>query len=91
MHKTILIQKPKSGRLRTIPLNRFAFDVLNNKTEEKIIIIKDLVFVSSTDVKIDASNLKRNFNKALRKDEIENFKFHDLRHTFATRLAQIRN
>ncbi len=86
--KTILIQKTKSGRPRTIPLNRFAFGVLNDKFEEKVRNIKDLVFVSSVGTKINPSNLRREFYKVLKMAEIENFKFHDLRHTFASRLAQ---
>ncbi len=86
--KTILIQKTKSGRPRTIPLNRHSADILNDKFEEKVRNIKELVFVSGTGSKIDPSNLRREFYKVLRKCEIENFKFHDLRHTFATRLAQ---
>ena len=38
--------------------------------------------------KIDRHNLRRAFNIALDKTEIQNFHFHDLRHTFATWLAQ---
>ncbi len=88
VRKTILIQNTKSGRPRTIPLNRFASGVLKNKFEEKVRNIKDLVFVSSIGSKVDPSNLRREFYKVLKKAGIENFKFHDIRHTFATRLAQ---
>ncbi len=62
--------------------------MFNKKIELKVRNIKDLVFVSSAGTKMDASNLRRNFFKVLKKAEIENFEFHDLRHTFATRLAQ---
>jgi integrase len=88
VRKTILIQKTKSGRPRTIPLNWFALGVLNNKFEERVRNIKELVFVSSVGSKINPSSLRKEFYKVLEKAEIENFKFHDLRHTFATRLAQ---
>ena len=88
VRKTIHIQNTKSGRPRTIPLNRFALGVLKNKLEEKVINIKDLVFVSSKGSKVDPSNLRREFYKVLKEAGIENFRFHDLRHTFATRLAQ---
>ena len=39
-------------------------------------------------LKIDGDNLRRAFKKALQKADIKDFHFHDLRHTFATRLAQ---
>ncbi len=48
----------------------------------------NLVFFSSTGTKIDRHNLRRAFNIALGKAGIQGFHFHDLRHTFATRLAQ---
>lgn len=38
--------------------------------------------------KIDRHNLRRAFNIAIEKAGVQNFHFHDLRHTFATRLAQ---
>ena len=37
---------------------------------------------------IAESSLRKPFGKALEKAEIKNFHFHDLRHTFATRLVQ---
>ena len=46
------------------------------------------VFCTGHGTKILPSNLRRTFYKVLEKVGIEDFKFHDLRHTFATRLAQ---
>ena len=86
--KTILIQKTKSGRPRTIPLNRTALDLLNKKFGEKVRSIQDIVFVNRVGKKMCASKLRKDFNKVLEEAEIENFRFHDLRHTFSTRLAQ---
>lgn len=51
-------------------------------------IKNDFVFVSSHGTKIDRHNLRRAFNSAVRKAEIVDFKFHDLRHSFCTKLAQ---
>ena len=55
----------------------FAFDDKNN-----------LVFFSGNGTKINRHNLWRAFKKVLGDTGIKNFTFHDLRHTFATRLAQ---
>ena len=37
---------------------------------------------------MDARNLLRVFYPVMRKEDVKNFRFHDLRHTFATRLVQ---
>jgi len=87
--KTILIQKTKSGKPKTVPLNQIAMDVIRRKSESKVRKLKnDFVFVSSHGTKIDRHNLRRAFNKAVSKADIEDFRFHDLRHCFCTKLAQ---
>jgi integrase len=86
--KTILINKSKNGKPRTIPLNQTALDLLIKKSEEKVQSIKDLVFPSKVGSKINPSNLRRSFYRSLNLAKINNFVFHDLRHTFATRLSQ---
>ena len=84
----MLIDKTKSGKPRAVPLNQIVINILNQRSKAKIRTIKDLVFPTFSGTKILPSNLRRAFYEALRKAGIENFKFHDLRHTFATRLAQ---
>ena len=87
--KTILIQKTKNGKPKTVPLNQIAMDVIMRKSDEKVRKLNnDFVFVSSHGTKIDRHNLRRAFNNAVRTAEIEDFKFHDLRHCFCTKLAQ---
>ncbi len=85
--RTIIIQESKSGKPRTLPVNQIAFDILEERSKIRN-IMNDLVFVSNAGSKIDRHNLRRAFNIAIKKAGIHDFHFHDLRHTFATRLAQ---
>ena len=85
--RTIIIQESKSGKPRTLPVNQIAFDILDERSKIRN-IMNDLVFVSNAGSKIDRHNLRRSFNIAIKKAGIHDFHFHDLRHTFATRLAQ---
>lgn len=85
--KTIIIQETKNGKPRTIPLNRIALDILMEKAKVKN-LKSDLVFLSDAITKICYQNLTRAFNIAIERARIQDFHFHDLRHTFATRLAQ---
>jgi integrase len=85
--KTILIQKTKNGKPKTLPLNKVVLDVLNRRLKVKS-IKNDLVFFNRNGKKIHDSNLRRSFYIVLRKAGIKDFRYHDLRHTFATRLAQ---
>jgi integrase len=85
--KTILIQKTKNGKPKTLPLNKIALDVLNQRSNVKS-IKNDLVFFGRNGKKIYSNNLRQSFYTVLRKVGIEDFRFHDLRHSFATRLAQ---
>ena len=46
------------------------------------------MFPSETHTPLESGHLRRAFRVALKKARIEDFHFHDLRHTFATRLVQ---
>ena len=87
IRKTALIQKSKNGKPRTIPLNQTALNVLEKKSKVRNLKCS-IVFASNNWSKIDRHNLRRTFKKVLECAVIENFTFHDLRHTFATRIAQ---
>lgn len=81
---TILEQKNK-GR-DTLPLNNKTLDVL--KVRSRIRQINGYVFYSGNGTRIDARNLLRAYYTAREKAGLEDVRFHDLRHTFATRLVQ---
>ena len=81
------IQESKNGKPRTLPLNQIALDILMEKS--KIMNIRhDFVFTSKVGTKIDSDNRRRAFESVLEKTDIQDFHLHDLRHTFASRLAQ---
>ena len=81
---TILLTKNKERR--TIPLNQTAMDVL--KTKSKVRHISGYVFTSQAGTGIQARNLLRAYYIAREKAGLEDVRWHDLRHTFATRMVQ---
>ena len=85
--KTILIKETKDGKPKTLPLNKIALDVIKKRSKVKC-IKNDFVFLNSNGKKINAHGLRASFYIVLRKAGVKNFRWHDLRHTFATRLAQ---
>jgi integrase len=86
-NKTIHINITKNGEQKTLPLNKIALDVLEKKFIVKS-LKNDYVFKNSIGGKVNHNSLRNLFHKSLRKAKIDNFRLHDLRHTFATRLAQ---
>jgi integrase len=85
--KTVTVFHSKNGERRTIPMNQTVFEALKAKARAK----SDgsvFVFQTTTETAIDGSHLRRAFRSALQKAKIKDFRFHDLRHTFATRLVQ---
>jgi integrase len=82
-NRIILLDKTKNGERREIPMN----DTLYNELAGLIRSIKtDYVFYNPQTLKA-YDNVKKSFASALRKSHILDFRFHDLRHTFASRLV----
>ncbi len=71
----------------TLPVNETAFEILKERRTHCLSGC-EYVFRSSNQTRIMSRNLFRAFGIALKRAKIENFRFHDLRHTFATRLVQ---
>jgi integrase len=85
--KTATIFFSKNGERRTIPLNQTVWSLLKEKSKVRP-LMSNLVFCGKVQTPIDGHNLRRAFRRALKNAKIEDFHFHDLRHTFATRLIQ---
>jgi integrase len=83
--KTIVITKTKNKEPRTIPMNQTIIILLRDKS--KVMSMSGYVFTTQGR-KMKFRNLVKSFHLALKKAEVQRFRFHDLRHTFATRLVQ---
>lgn len=85
--RTVTVMRSKNGERRTIPVNETVLRVLKEKAKVRS-LASDLVFCSKAFTPMESGHLRRSFRLALSKAKIEEFHFHDLRHTFATRLVQ---
>ncbi len=85
--RTVTVFRSKNGERRTIPVNTTVLDLLKGKYAARRGMI-DLVFHSESHTLLDGSNIRRALTTALDSAKIHDFHFHDLRHTFATRMVQ---
>lgn len=85
-NQTITVSQSKSGEMRHIPMNDLVLDVLRRLPSR---LKSEWVFPSATGTTpMDGNNFtKRIFNPGVKKAGIENSRWHDLRHTFASRLV----
>ena len=82
-NRLILLDKTKNGERREIPVNDTLYDTLSGLIRN---IKIDYVFYSHKDLK-PYYGLNKAFKKAIKNAHIIDFHFHDLRHTFASRLV----
>jgi integrase len=85
--KTITILEQKNQGKDTLPLNEGALGVLKERVQVRR-GETEYVFHTRNATRICPNNLYQSFHLARKKAGIEKFRFHDLRHTFATRLVQ---
>jgi integrase len=78
---------PKSGKVRAVPLAPdVARAVAGLRTRGYLTGADDLVFVGDTGGYLDGSALRRRYKATLRRAGLRALRFHDLRHTFGTRV-----
>ena len=82
-NRIILLDKTKNGERREIPINQTLYNTLSVLTRH---IKCDYVFYNPATIK-PYYDIKKSFTAALKKSHILDFRFHDLRHTFASWLV----
>src|SRR4051812_7368872 len=81
------LSTPKSGKVRSVPMAPEIAEALARLGHrERFIGPDDLVFVGLAGGHLDASALLRRYRVALRSAGLRPLRFHDLRHTFGTRV-----
>ena len=85
--RTVTVFRSKNGERRTIPINTTVLNLLKSKCAARPGTI-DIVFHSESQTPLDGSNIRRALTTALDIAKIHDLHFHDLRHTFATRMVQ---
>jgi integrase len=79
LRRLIRIVKSKNGEKRSIPMSNTLVNLFKGMT------VRD---ISGRVFPLSGSSLRQAFDKIIDKAGIEDFHFHDLRHSFATRLVQ---
>jgi integrase len=78
---------PKSGKVRAVPMAPDVASAMAHLGErEHWVEDDDLMFAGETGGYVDGSALRRRYKLALRQAELRPLRFHDLRHTFGTRM-----
>jgi integrase len=84
---TLTIYEQKNKGVDTLPLSETVRILLKEKSRMSP-TQDDYVFPGKLNERRDTRSLQKSFNTSLKRVGIKNFRFHDLRHTFATRLVQ---
>nr|WP_301399296.1 site-specific integrase [Thermodesulfobacterium sp.] len=84
--RTVILEphETKNKRRHVVPLNRQAWEVIKRRLKEKVISCEYVFHRNGRKI----YSIRRAFESALKRAGIEDFHFHDLRHTFASRLVQ---
>ena len=77
----LTIRQTKTGKFRQVPLNSHVQEILATLQSQSACEPGERIFA------LDARYLRRAFDRAVKRAGLAPFRFHDLRHTFASRLA----
>ena len=85
--RTVTILEQKNRCVDTLPLNETVMNVLRDRYKSDV-HLDGYIFPNTISARKGNRLLMKAFYVALKKSGVRNFRFHDLRHTFATRLIQ---
>ena len=85
--RTITLLEKNGGGAHTLPVNAKTLGVLKARAKVRS-LTTDHAFSNGAGNRRDARDLLRVFYPVMKKADVKRFRFHDLRHTFATRLVQ---
>ncbi len=78
---------PKSGKVRSVPMAPDVAEALAKLGQRpRWTVDDDLVFVGQAGSYLDGRALRRRYDSALKRADLRKLRFHDLRHTFGTRM-----
>jgi integrase len=84
------LTSPKSGKVRSVPMASRVAEVLARLGGREFFTDDgDLVFAGITGGYLDGSALSKRYRAALRRAALRPLRFHDLRHTFGTRVIGV--
>jgi len=86
--RVINLEKTKNGQRLTVPLTRVAFDVLSDIKKEKVVYMQCPYVFHRGGKPYSPWQVSMAFKRACKRAGITNFRFHDLRHDFASNLVQ---
>jgi integrase len=84
------LTSPKSGKVRSVPMAPRVAEVLARLSQRAFFAgDNDLVFAGITGGYLDGSALSKRYRAALQRAALRPLRFHDLRHTFGTRVIGV--
>jgi integrase len=84
------LTSPKSGKVRSVPMAARVGETLARLSHRELFTgDDDLVFVGITGGYLDGSALSKRYRAALERAALRRLRFHDLRHTFGTRVIGV--
>lgn len=86
--RTITVMESKNNEKRTIPMNEKVYALLKEKAKVRLLGCDFIFHSPHSKSKLFNQALERAFSKCVKKAGIEDLHFHDLRHTFGTKLSQ---